>query len=234
MIFKKHYSKLTDISYAKIKWFTKCPWAFRLKYLERVQPIYYDPDIFKVGSIVHDTINEYYMIAPKKPLIYDTLMYTYFRRFDHSLGFDRFAAGKECIIHFSDFEKLRREKNDEFPESEIVVSDDNLYGIIDALFKSPTADNTVIDFKTGKKARINSSYKQQAVIYDILSGCPGRVYFYFLYDNVILEQVVTDSMRKEIYNLRDQILAAVENKDFPPSTSCKRCEFRHCCIKKCS
>jgi CRISPR/Cas system-associated exonuclease Cas4 (RecB family) len=217
-----------EVSATKLKWFAKCPHAFKLKYIEKIDPIYFDPDIFKVGFMVHDTIHEYYMCKPEIDKIREFVTATLYRKWDFSLHYDKFANAVLYIKNFIDFEVLRRKQEDIFPETEIERSKDGYFGIID-FYRGDK--NLVMDFKTGKKVKERKSYIFQAVVYNTIVPADNEVFFYYLGPNEIVPIVVTEEMNTEVRCLKDQINDAFKNREFPAIGSCKYCEYKSLCAK---
>lgn len=217
-----------DISPAKLKWFDKCPYAFKLKYIEKIEPVYFDPNVFKVGSIVHDTIHEYYMVRPAIDAAREYILSVLYRKWDYSLEYSKFADAIQYIKHFIDFELIRRKNEDVFPASEVEISRNGYYGIIDFLMEDR---KLVIDFKTGKKPRERKSYSFQAVVYNWLSCADDEVFFYYLGPNEIIGIKVTQELIDEVLQLSKGIQDAFIKREFPALGSCSGCEYKHCCSK---
>lgn len=223
-----HRPSKSSISPTKLKWFGKCPYAFKLKYIEKIEPIYPDPDIFKVGFLVHDTIHEYYGIGPSIENINDIVLTTFYRKWDYSLPYGKFADAIDYLKHFIDFETLRRKKEDVFPESELEVEANGYYGILD-FYMRPR--KTIIDFKTGKKPKERKSYDYQAVVYSSLVPTENIVYFYYLGPNEIIGTKITEDLVTEVTELKNAVVSALNKKEFPSTGTCNYCEFKHCCSK---
>jgi len=195
------------------------------------------PELFEVGSRVHDTINIYYEEFYKPSITLpklQVLLYNILRKdWDYTLPIELLRKAKKCLDNFATFEiteMMRR--NYEKPFSELAIYDKDLVGIID--YYHPDTKR-VIDFKTSNSTTITRDYKVQASLYlylvnSISTKKVEKFYFYFLPANKLVEVPLDENLVEEVKNFVQKIQFSLENKHFPKvETRCKNCPYRYYC-----
>lgn len=236
------------ISASQIFTYRDCPYKLKLNKVDRLEPIHFNPEIFDVGSAVHDTIEEFYKHYYTFNMSHnDILYYTYEEIFkpiwsehnykDPQEMKDDLAKCYTCLNNFATFESNRRDPTQ--PSVEIEVPTDKLYGFID--FYNPIT-HRAYDWKTSKNPRLSKTHYIQSIIYKHLIKAKydinlDKFYFLFLYPNVT-QKVTFDKpkvikIEKQTFDTVDEILNAYETNDFEkkPRTPrmCKWCQFKYYC-----
>lgn len=225
------------ISQSQINLYSFCPYAYKLRYLDKCEPMNFKPELFEVGSRVHDTINIYYQDFYKTSITLpklQVLLYNILRKdWDYTLPVELLKKAKQCLDNFAVFEiteMLRR--NYEKPFSELAIYDKDLVGIID-YFHPDT--RRVIDFKTSSSTTITRDYKVQASLYLYLVNSISvekveKFYFYFLPVNKLVEVPIDMSLVEEVKKFAQKIQLSLESGNFPKvETKCRSCPYRYYC-----
>lgn len=197
----------------------------------------FKPELFEVGSRVHDTVSIYYkqFYKPKITLPkLQTILYNILRRdWDYTLPAEDLAKAKRCLDNFATFEVVEMvRRNYEKPYSELVVYDNDLVGIID--YYHPETGK-VIDFKTSNSTYLGKDYKVQASVYLYLLNQThkkklDKFYFYFLPSNTLVEVEFSQSLLEEVKNYVSKLRLSIEKGEFPKTESrCQNCSYRFYC-----
>ena len=236
---------MKHISQSQITLFRDCPHKYELKYRYKKQAIMWDPDVFHIGRLVHDTADQYY----KHHFTTDTSMeailaltYDIFKnQFDTTLTADHLKQGHRCLEAFAEFEYANVQSlHPVHPETEVKLYVGDMMGIIDYWDKN---EPLAMDFKTGKRPYITYNEKIQGVMYrHLIKETYGieldDFTFYFLYPNIkryLKFNSATDAIHDEMIEYKDLIHSCWKTGKFPkqPRTSnmCKYCEYRLYCDK---
>lgn len=233
------------ISQSSMNLYMSCPYAWHLKYIEKKEPMFWDPSVLDVGSIVHGVIDLYYkMHFMCKGTDNDILVEVYNilkKKWDTTLTAEQFKKAYVCLENFSKWEHKNllsgmRTK----PSTEIKVDESGFFGILDYV---DLVSEDVIDWKTNTYPTMMYEYKFQAAIYTTLYEKKFkrklRVFkFYYLYPNIIRRIYCdTPEMReftKEAEIIRNNIIKSKEENDFPkqPKTrdKCRTCLYKYYCM----
>jgi len=225
------------VSQSQINLYRFCPYAYKLHYLDKCEPMNFKPELFEVGSRVHDAINRYYEEFYKPSITLpklQALLYNILRKdWDYTLPPEFLKKAKQCLDNFSTFEIVEMVRRDyEKPFSEVAVYDKNLFGIID--YYHPRTSR-VIDFKTSVSTSITNDYKVQASLYlHLVNSMSNRkvekFYFYFLPANKLVEVPLDENLVEEVKIFAQKIQLSLKTHDFPKvETRCKSCPYRYYC-----
>ena len=232
------------ISQSGLSVFRDCPYAFKLRYVDRCVPMFWDNSVLDVGSYVHDSIDDYYKLhyIPDAASYHEILAETYAllkRRWDRSLSVEQFKQAYLCLENHSKFEFKRLSSGIATkPLTEIEIDSGGFYGFIDYF----DIDNKIaMDWKTGKHPSVHYSYKMQALIYKFLiKGKFGidltHFDFYFLFPNAFRKvkygtgvmKGVEDDVLKLRRKVDDSYRDGFERKP-RTSTMCNNCLYKYYC-----
>lgn len=233
------------ISQSAMNLYMDCPYGWYLKYIEKREPMFWDPSVLDVGSIVHDVLDSYYKVHYiSEGTDNDILIEVYNilkKRWDTTLLPDQFKKAYICLQNFSkwEFNNLLSGIRTK-PLTEVKADESGFYGIIDYVNKKT---ENVIDWKTNTYPIMTQGYKLQAAIYTVLYEKKFKkklraFKFYYLYPNIVRRLPCdTPEMRENIKKaetLRNSILKSKEDNDFPkqPRTEkgCRNCLYKYYCI----
>jgi len=227
------------ISQSGICLYRFCPYAYKLKYVDRCKPMFYDSSAMDTGSYVHKSIDHYYsngfsMEKTSNEILYDT--YSKLKEiWDITLEPLWLKKAYECLINHSDWEYQNIKKGITKPFSELKVDSGKYFGYIDYINLQKAL---VIDWKTGKYPSVSFDYRIQAYVYKDLFENEFNTnlksfYFFFLHPN---------KWRKISYDKDKQILAGKEcerllgdilDEKFPKEprlkNSCRYCDYKYYC-----
>ncbi|MHA1866006.1 MAG: PD-(D/E)XK nuclease family protein [Candidatus Heimdallarchaeaceae archaeon] len=231
------------ISQSQINLYRKCPYAYKLRYIDNRISVMFDPSIVEVGSRVHSAIDRYYKNYFDTNLTQNQILEIVYgllrQEWDTTLPPEYLKKAFKCLYNFAIFESNNL-SNDlrTKPLTEVKIQYNDLYGIVDYIDFNT---KTVIDFKTNTNAGLGYDKKMQAVMYKKL--VEGRFktrissfYFVFLYPGKQIEVKFDKKLSKieeELEKIKNSIIGAFQKKKFPkkPRTpnTCKGCEYRIYC-----
>lgn len=217
-------------SASQLKMFDMCPLAFKHKYILS-HKAKYPPKTdlaFYAGRKVHEVADSCYKLWPETHELNSKLKTWMSISWDMKKPYEAYEMAMACVNHFVDFETIRRRKYDYSVDSEVKKNNEGFYGILDF---HDQQEQCVIDWKTGKSARLGKNYKIQAAVYAILAETK-IINFYYLYANKIKTVKITEEMIDEVLTLKSKILVALDNDEFKREKHCKWCPFSHCCSRK--
>ena len=232
------------ISQSALNLFRDCPYAYKLKYLDRVEGIYFSNDAMDTGGYVHDAIDMYYrnhflQEGTSDDILYHT--YTNLKNiWDTTLSINDFKKAYTCLQHHSEWEYSNINKGIRTqPLTEVEIEACNLYGFIDYV---DLEKQQVIDWKTNSYATLSYTYRVQASIYKILFEAKFNMklkyfHFFFLYPNtwriVKYGDAKQERVDTEVNALLEQLNLSLENREFEknPRTNswCKSCPYKLYC-----
>jgi len=223
--------KKIHISQSRINLFNFCPYAFYLYVIEEKKPIYSNQELIDLGAIIHKVIEFYYSIYPPRKQI-DAKVREIYKVISNvvKLPTDLYERGNYAITSFIAFEVKRRLQNDIQPHSEFAIEIDNgeytEIGILD--FFNPD-EQIVIDFKVGKTNQTKERDLQMAFYHYLVEkkfNMQPKVYDFYLMSNEMVEVKVTDSLRKELDDIKNRILHSVKTNSFEKcKKNCSKCPF---------
>lgn len=236
------------ISQSALSLFRDCPYAFKLRYFDKEEAVFFDPTILDVGKYVHDAIDMYYKHHYESHQTAEEVLYYSYSElkkiWDTFLLPEHLLKAFECLSNHAKWEYEQRKVGISVqPFSEVEISYGGYFGLID--YVDLTKKN-VIDWKTGKKAYLSYEYRMQAHIYKTLfEGKFGtsldKFFFFFLYPNEFrMVSYQTSSQKKvglETEKLKEQLIEALDNGCFEqqPRTDskCRYCNYNFYCKGEC-
>jgi len=235
--------KWMKISQSQINLYRQCPYAYKLRYIKKKEPIMFDPSIVEVGSRVHDAIDKYYRTSYSTEVDEEGILAKSYEiltnDWDHTLPADFLKKAYVCLQHFAEFEVNNLNKGLLMkPLTELRIKADGLYGIID--YYHPET-NKVIDFKTNTKAGVGYANKMQAYMYKLLIKHKFNIdinYFtlQFLFPGeirVVKFDNKMDKIKKDLIMNVEKIKESWRRDLFPkdPRTksTCNGCSYRFYC-----
>jgi len=228
------------ISQSALSLYRSCPYAYKLKYFDKCDPIFFDTVPMDVGGLIHDCIHVYYRDG------YDTsfndtdifdITYSHLKRnWDLSFPVSDYAKAYQCLQNHSLWEYDNVKKGIEVkPFSELKLSANGFYGIIDYV---DIQNNRLIDFKSNKYPSLSYEYRMQAEIYKELFEHNFKkdithFYFFFLFTNDWRTVSFNDAKQKCVRDDVFELLRSVKSNDFdkkPRTPSvCNNCPYSYYC-----
>ena len=228
------------ISQSALSLYRNCPYSYKLKYVDKCTPIFYDTVPMDVGGLVHDSIHLYYRDGYDTTLdsedIFD-ITYSYMKNnWDLSFPIDDYKKAYDCLKTHANWEYNNVKKGLIIkPMSELKLSANGYYGIIDYV---NLQNNTLIDWKTNKHSILSYEYRMQAEVYRELfevnfKKSIDKFYFFFLFNNEWRIVDYSSSKQLQVRKELKQMLDDVHNKKFDKNprlpSSCKNCAFSYYC-----
>ena len=230
------------ISQSQILLYQHCPYAYKLRYIDKAVPIHFDPTIFEVGRRVHEAIDYYYKNHFSTDRTRDEILaisYGYLRKnWDRSLPPEYLRKSFTALYNFATFESNKnifgyRQK----PLTEVVLHCENMFGVVDYLDLNT---KEVLDFKTSSNPSVSKQNKIQATVYKLLIEhnfhfTPKTFTFFYLLPNVQKHVNLSSisNIETEVKNTINSIIESWETNRFEkkPKTknACKSCEYRMYC-----
>lgn len=233
------------ISQSALSLFRSCPYAFKLRYIDKCIPVFFDPSILDVGGFIHDSIDGYYKKEYlSKPDSYEDILYYSYQQlgkvWDGSFLPEQLSQAYTCLENHSKWEYEQTKKGIATkPFTEQKLSYDGYFGIIDYIYLPKV---NVIDWKSGKNAYLSFDYRMQAYVYKVLfEGKFGmkldKFLFYFLFPNefraVTYDTTSQIKVNEETERLKRELIEALESSNFErkPRTErgCNGCSFAYYC-----
>ena len=232
------------ISQTGISIFRNCPYAYKLKYIDRCDAMFYNHDVLDIGGTVHDVIDRYYKNHYISDGTSDDILektYGHLREvWDTTLPADDLKKAFTCLQNHANWEEKNIQRNiGTKPLTEVKINARGYFGIIDYI-DIPT--QRVIDWKTGRKAYLSYEYRMQAYVYKELYEEQFKeklkhFYFFFLFPDewrkVKFDDIKQRKVGEDVENLRNAILDSIQNEEFAkePRTDkgCRSCDYRFYC-----
>lgn len=232
------------ISQSAMSLYRKCPYAYKIRYIDGKKPIFYAPEILDIGRYVHDAIDRYYvnhflMEGTAKDILEKS--YSHLREiWDITLPPEDLKKAYTCLQNHALWEAKNIESGIETkPLSELKINGEGFFGIIDYV---DTIQKKVIDWKTGRKPYLSYEYRMQAYVYKTLYQSQfeenlKHFSFFFLFPGewrtVSFDTEKQIQIGNDVEKLKNDILDSIQNEEFAkqPRTEkgCKYCEYKLYC-----
>jgi CRISPR/Cas system-associated exonuclease Cas4 (RecB family) len=235
---------LRGISQSALSLYRYCAYAYKLRYINKCESMFFDTSILDVGAIVHDSIDkyyvDYYLIEGTSDDILAEVYDLLSKRWDKTFLPEQLQQAYICIENFSKWEynNLLKKMHTK-PLTEQKIDSNGYYGIIDYI---DLQNRNVIDWKTGTNAYISYEYRMQAHVYKILFENKfnmkiNEFYFFFLYPNTLVKIDYNDKKQikvgEETDKLKDELVESLKSGNFDkcPRTAmgCKNCLLSYYC-----
>ncbi|AEE15331.1 hypothetical protein Thena_1724 [Thermodesulfobium narugense DSM 14796] len=221
-----------NLSPSSLNLLLTCPFAYKLKYIDRVQPKFNINTI--AGSAFHFALSKYF-----KTNRYDfESSWKEYRNYNPevlSLSFNEEDKIKNNLFAmlkiYEPFARDLKVISSEEPFN-IDINDIGFKGIVDAI-----TEDSIIDFKTTNRipSDITSSHIIQTSIYSILTGI-DKVELHYISEKrvVIYKTQVSSEMKEKTLMLIENVKDILENKIFLPNGlvhpyACKYCSVSNFC-----
>jgi len=235
------------ISQSGLSIFRDCPYAYKLRYMDNAEGMFFDPSVLDVGKLAHKAIELYYKHDfLTEGTADDILALTYLRLkniWDITLTIEQLQKAYQCLENHAAWEASNIEKyNNAKPLTEAKLAGRNYFGYVDYINLN---QNQAIDFKTNTWPTLSYEYRMQAHVYRELieknfDVTLSHFYFFFLYPNtwrtVKFDSDKQKKVGEEVEEMKRQVLACYENGGFEkrPRTpaTCKNCLYNYYCMLK--
>lgn len=232
------------ISQSALTLFEKCPYAYKLKYINKCQRMFFDPSILDMGSYVHDAIDKYYRNGFMTTGTADDILaetYNELKKiWDISFLPEQLKKAYTCLENHAQWEytNILQEMRTK-PFTELKIKRKGYYGIVD-YFDLPI--RKAVDLKTGANAYISREYRIQAHVYKTVIDDEFNVqlddfWFFFLYSNQWRRVNYNDEKQRKIAEetekLKEELIHALETGEFEKKprleNACKYCDLLYYC-----
>lgn len=231
------------ISQSQINLYRSCPYAYKLKYLDNCEPMFYDPEVMYVGKMVHDAIDNYYKHCYSKSNDKHNILSLTYRQlrdnWDTKVSVDYLKKAYQCLQNFTEFEANNNHELATKPLTEVKIYANDIMGIVDYI---DLQNERFIDWKTNAKAGLGYNYKMQAVMYKKLINHQFNIDienfdFLFLTPNetktIKFKYMKLDNIEQDLLTCKEQIKEAWRTLEFPKNprndSTCKYCNYRFYC-----
>jgi CRISPR/Cas system-associated exonuclease Cas4 (RecB family) len=228
---------MIEISPSGINLFLTCPYAFRLKYIDKLEMPQQENSFLITGKLVHKNLELYFkdkMLNPKTDMTPTDYMKLAVEEFSHINPFQLDEAIEEAehylTIYSSMAKQLKPLSSEEY--FEIELSDNILLrGIIDLIVKEDKG-RALIDFKTTRsQVKDNYKYTLQLSLYSLTNKADAYYLHYITPTHVQVKEVKLIS--KDLLNdIIKDIEKSVKFGVFAPSglgVACNNCQFKKVC-----
>lgn len=233
------------ISQSALGIYRNCPYAYKLKYINKCKQAFFDQSILDVGNYVHQAIDKYYkndflLKATAEEILVES--YNELKKvWDISLSPKQLLQAYTCLENHAQWEadnlvKYIRTK----PFTEQKLKERDYYGIIDYV---DLPNLQVIDWKTGRKPYLTKNYRIQAYIYkELFEARFNQKLPYFLFYFVQPDQwrkvdFSTAKQKKiaiETEDMKRKLMDDIESGNFEKKPSspnmCKYCDLNYYCL----
>jgi len=238
------------ISASAINDFKRCPYSFKLGYIDKVRPVFTDNVYTAFGKAIHSTIQEFVDTTDKDFKVLEELYKKNFennrkllkRTSDIDKYGEFFEKGLKHLNTYYEYEVLsNRYKYLSLNEKKLTVDfqDFIVVGVIDRLYRKNN-QIVLLDFKTGAKFPTQEDLDSnvQLTMYSFLlhknyDYIPTESRLFFLESNLVMKTVRTfeDLLKFEKY-LIDFYNTVINMKEWAfDSTKCFWCAFSKNCDK---
>jgi len=238
------------LSASAINDFTRCPYSFKLGYIDKVRPIFTDNVYTAFGKAIHSSIQEFVDCADKNIEVlesiykknYETNKKVLKRDTDINKYNEFFEKGLKHLKIYYEYEiSSNRYKYLSLNETKLTVDfqDFIVVGVIDRLYKK-NSQIVLLDFKTGSKfptqAEMDSNIQltmYSFLLYKNYDYIPTDLRLFFLESNLVMKTTRTleDLLKFEKY-LIDFYNTVINIKEWSfDSTKCFWCPFSKQCDK---
>jgi len=231
------------ISQSQINLYRSCPYAYKLKYVDGLEPMMFTRDFLDIGKYIHDAIEVYYKnlydTDTNPESIYKSTYSVLRENWDHTLLPEYLKKANICLQNFGLLEYENMQENKTEPESEGNYTYDDFRAKLDYFRRIPLL---IGDFKSSTKPIVYYDYKIQAAVYlyvmrHKLDLDIDDFYFWYLYPNIV-KKVKWDDLQKVLEDAkkyRDEIKDAFDSMEFKkkPRTksTCKYCDYKYYCVR---
>ena len=212
-------------SASNINKFFKCPFFFKLCYIDKIKMVEVSNPKRDLGFNMHQIIHEYYKLIGKQPtaeMVKNVAKSCFARYFDDSLK-NLLPEAEELLKNFIQFELSRLTKYTAPIMLEQKLEDEQFNGIIDFF-----DGNKIIDWKTGKMLTLGDDECIQGKIYNHLLNSNGyagnfKVYFVTLANGRCLEMPATTE--QWLMQKTQKMFSMIQAQQFPKVKSglCSYC-----------
>jgi len=226
------------LSASSLNLFLKCPYAYYLKEIEKVEPQFTEDRVF-TGKLVHKTLENYFTFRKdnpdENPSLLDFLDDAYKELRDNlsnsiqTLNFkdDAVEMLKQYEATARTLQPLETEK-----EFELEIDDIRITGYIDLI----TKDRKVIDFKTTNSTniKVSTEYKLQLSIYALTNQ--GNSYYLHYITPIKTQEIQVKPMKQTLLlQILNQFKNVYLGGGFTPSGithpyACQSCAYKHRCV----
>lgn len=235
-----------SLSQSALSIYKHCQYAYKLRYISRCSPVFYDPSILEVGSFVHDAIDGYYRHHYLMHGTADDILAESYAELKKSWDISFLPAQLKqaytCLQNHSEWEYDNITNGiGTKPLTEQKIGQMGYYGIIDYI---DLPNLKVIDWKTGRNPYVTYGYRMQAHIYRILFEAQFNMklknfHFYFLFPNefrtISYEKEKQIKVGKEVEKLKAEVIHSRDIGEFEknPRTAkgCRNCNFAYYCMR---
>lgn len=248
-------------SYSRLSTFEKCPYKFKLKYIEKIPPEIEQTIEAHLGKSVHDTLEWIYNTKLKSstvPNIDETITH-YSKTWGDTISptclivkpdltfKDYFNQGVHFILNYYTKNQPFNDGTIECEKRIVFSLDSNnefkIQGFIDRLAKNPTTNTFEIhDYKTGNSmpTQKNLDTDKQLALYSIAikqehgQHIPVSLIWHYLAHN---QKLTSQRTNQQLQNLKLQTIKLIQQiestENFPaaPSALCDWCEYQNMCPK---
>jgi CRISPR/Cas system-associated exonuclease Cas4 (RecB family) len=228
---------MIEISPSGINLFLQCPYAFKLKYIDKIEIPQQENSLLIVGKLVHKNLELYFkdkMINPKlemKPTDYMKIAMEEFSHINHFQLNEAVEEAEHYLTIYSPIAKqLKPLSSEEYFELEL---SDNilLRGVIDLIVQE-NKGRALIDFKTTRfQVKDNHKYTLQLSLYSLTNKADAYYLHYITPTHVEIREV--KPVDKNLLNdIIKDIEKAAKFKVFPPAglgAVCNNCQFKKVC-----
>jgi len=228
------------ISQSGLSLYRRCPFAYKLHYVDLAEPMFFSQDVLDVGRYVHDAIDEYYRhYYVSEGTVDDILIKSYGalkEQWDLTLPAEQLRKAYDCLLHHAEWEHKNITNGiGTKPFTEVEINGEGLYGFIDYV---DLQNHKVIDWKTNRYATLSYEYRMQAHVYRKLFESKfgeklTHFYFFFLYPNqwrcVKFNDKKQEEVGKEVESLLNDILECNFPKQPRTDKGCRTCNYRFYC-----
>lgn len=213
--------------------FSQCPAKFNYEKIEHVQPIFMERGKMDVGNDVHHAIQSYFSNSQEKPRKIE-LVEGIKRAWEQIIG-DKYKSNRELqhrvtqsLKNFTEFEITRRKTWESYLPTlvEESLQNEELNGIVDFYSEE---DETVIDWKTGKKTELSLDDYRQGEVYRKLLEEQGKKVSRVLFVVLSSGRVLNLPIQRENWIGQEllKIKTSISNGNFKkkPSILCGWCPY---------
>ena len=245
-------------SHSRLSTFEQCPFKYKLRYIDKIQPEIEKTIEAHLGSSVHDTLEWIYNTIkenPKKELSLDEIITYYAVKWQESYtddilivkkeltSKDYFNKGVDFLLKY--FQKYApfRDGTIECEKKIFIELDENtkLQGFIDRLVHNiETGEYEIHDYKTANTlpSQEKMDEDRQLALYSIAikelygEDKPVTLIWHYLAHDTKIVSKRTNEQLSQLKNETKQLIKKIEQtRDFPfhPSILCNWCEYKDIC-----
>jgi len=227
------------ISQSGICLYRFCPYAYKLKYIDKCKPMGYDTSAMDTGKYTHDSIDHYYKFNFSLDTTQNNILYSTYNKlkelWDRTLEPVWLKKAYDCLKTHSEWEYQNTLKGITKPFSELEIDNGKYYGFLDYV-NLPKAQ--VIDWKTGSYPTVSFEYRMQAYVYKLLFEYKFNTklkdfYFFYLYPNQWRKISYSNKKQIEAGEECERLLGKILDNEFPKEprleNGCRYCDYKYYC-----